>query len=152
MSVDGVLNSQELYVKLHDEGKSTFSGDMELQKKSIELVAKLAKEFDAKVVISSTWRMGYPNHSDWKNLEKQLGEYGISIFGRTPVLWERRGIEIQKYIDELENKGETIENFVIIDDDMDMEHLINHLAKTDFKYGFIESNYEKAVKILKGEI
>lgn len=122
---------------------------MELQKHSLKYLSKLVKKTGAEVVISSTWRMGYPNHKSWYNLEAQLKEYGIEIQGITPVMWEKRGIEIQKYLDNLTDDGYNIDAMVIIDDDNDMEHLSKFLVQTKFKNGFTYFDYRKALKMLK---
>ena len=150
LDVDGVLNSGKHYIKLHNQGKTTASDYMELQKHSLKYLSKLVKKTGAEVVISSTWRMDYPNGKAWLNLERQLKDYGIIPQGITPVLWEKRGIEIQKYLDDLINDGYTIDKIVIIDDDADMEHLMPFLVKTRFENGFTYWDYRKALKKLKG--
>lgn len=150
LDVDGVLNSEKHYIKLSKQGKSSMSDDMELQKHSLKYLSNLVKKTGAEVVISSTWRMGCPHDKSWLNLVNQLREYGIIPLGVTPVLWQKRGIEIQKFLDDLKDDGYTIDSMVIIDDDSDMEHLSNFLVQTSFKKGFAYWDYRKALKKLKG--
>ena len=78
---------------------------------------------------------------------------GIPIelyIGNTPYFTdEKRGIEIQNWIDNNWN-NEIYNNFVILDDDSDMEHLMNHLVKTNNNLGLQDSDVEKA-KIILGK-
>ena len=149
LDVDGVLNSEKHYIKLDKQGKSTFSDDMELQKHSLKYLSNLVKKTGAEVVISSTWRMCCPEDKSWINLLSQLEEYSIVPQGITPIKWEKRGLEIQEYLDNLISDGYNIDGMVIIDDDADMEHLSDFLVQTSFKRGFTYFDYRKALKMLK---
>ena len=74
----------------------------------------------------------------------------IEILGRTPYLGTKRGVEIQHWLDENEDKN--IESFVILDDDMDMEHLMEYGVFTDTDIGLTHHTYYLAKKILnRGE-
>lgn len=96
------------------------------------------------IVISSTWRL----NKDIEWLQDLLIRSGfrkeIKVIGKTPVLYQQRGIEIQKWIDDNNFKGK----FIIIDDDSDMCHLIKHLVRTDCQLGFTIYDYQKALKLL----
>ena len=74
----------------------------------------------------------------------------IEIIGRTKRLGTDRGIEIQQWLDD--NKDLDIEKFVILDDDMDMEHLLRHLVHTDTNIGMTYYTYYEAKQKLGGLI
>ena len=81
-----------------------------------------------------------------KNINKiieTLKEYELDqyIIGYTPILNKPRGIEIQEYLNQLDYKP----NFIILDDDTDMENLIDYLIKTNIKVGLTEENVEEAI-------
>ena len=62
----------------------------------------------------------------------------------TPVLYQQRGLEIQKWIDDNKFKNK----FIIIDDDSDMCHLLPLLIRCDCQLGFTIYDYQKALKML----
>lgn len=101
---------------------------------------------DAKIVVSSTWRLGETVESLKKILApaKLVADAIISV---TPCLDTIRGEEIQAWI--TANPGVT--EFVIIDDEADMGHLLPMLVKTNVKNGFTYTDMEKAVKMLTEE-
>ena len=57
---------------------------------------------------------------------------------------KKRGYEIQEYLDE----HPEIDNFVIIDDETDMVHLIDKLVQTSWKTGILNEHVERILKIL----
>ena len=132
---------------------------------------KLIEEIDAKIVISSTWRIDGIDFMEnvWKS-EDMSGE----IIGLTPNFRNAnipytvpRGCEIDFWLKEsglrvvkwskiklAEFMAESdIENYIIIDDDSDMteKQLKDNFVKTDMRTGFTWTHYDKAKKILKGE-
>ena len=94
------------------------------------------------IVISSTWRKLYTLEA----LQEIFSEYNISpsfIVGVTPVLESRyRGQEIELYL----KHNPEITNFVIIDDDSDMEPYMDRLVKVDGKNGLTFSDAEKIIQ------
>lgn len=138
LDFDGVLNGGEYLADISD----WLSFDA-LDKDKIQLVNRIIKETGAKVVISSSWRIGYP----LEEIEEELIKRGFKgeIIGATPSLATRRGIEIQTWMDEY--PGE-IRSFVILDDESDMEHLHQFLIQTDPSIGIVEEDVDIAVYLL----
>ena len=68
----------------------------------------------------------------------------IKVIGMTPILYQARGLEIQKWIDDNNFKNK----FIIIDDDSDMCHLLPVLVRCDCQLGFTIYDYQKALKLL----
>lgn len=125
----------------------------------INLLKEIIDTTGAKIVLSSTWRMGwvdreYGLHSlhveDFNRLEEKLKGSGITFIARTPILANSyRGEEIKIWLDSW--RGETVESFVIIDDDADMKPFMNRLVQTSFNKGLQPKNVSKAIKMLNGD-
>ena len=69
----------------------------------------------------------------------------IKVIGKTPKLYQQRGVEIQHWIDENNFKGK----FIIIDDDSDMCDLLPFLVRCDCQLGFTIYDYKKALTMLQ---
>jgi hypothetical protein len=97
---------------------------------------------DLKIVVSSSWRM-------WglTKMKEILAKNGIDpdkvidITGDEPG---ERGDQIQAWLD----RNSNVDGFVILDDEQDMGHLIDHLVHTNAYVGLTEENVKEAIKIL----
>lgn len=128
LDIDGVLNSKNYFTNYKKKIKNV--SDIVRQMSEIDvdkfnLLVDVIREVNAKVVITSSWRMLriYP-------LIKEIFiSSGIPIIGETKYLKGNRGKEIRDY---LENND--IDNFVILDDEVfnDFGLLKNNLVKTSF--------------------
>ena len=98
-----------------------------------------------RVVVSSTWRMSMSVEELQLLLLKSGFRPEIEVIGKTPVLNDLRGKEIQQWIDDNEFTGK----FIIIDDDSDMCHLLPLLVRTDCQLGFTIYDYQKSLKLLQ---
>lgn len=99
----------------------------------------LDKMPEIRIVISSTWRLGHTI----EQLQKILGEkIGSRVIGATPKLDGYRGHEIKQFLDNWNEfyRGSKVEDFVIIDDDRDMNPYMGHLIWTDSMNGFTSRN------------
>ena len=113
---------------------------------AIAWLNKLYREIPYSIVVTSTWRM----QDNYKECLYKAGiNKNIKILGKTKNLGTKRGIEIQDWLDN--NKELQIENFVILDDDMDMEHLIDKLVLTDTMIGINYYIYYESLQKLKGD-
>jgi len=151
LDIDGVLNFNGCRDKI--------GGLYFVNNNRIKLLKKIIDATGAKIVLSSTWRIGwfdrdYSIHSrnaeDFTKLENKLKEYDITFISRTPRLASGyRGEEIKTWIDNW--KGEPVESFIIIDDDADMKPFMNRLVQTSFNKGLQQKNVDKAILLLNGE-
>lgn len=116
-------------------------------KQAIGWLNELYKRVPYDVVVSSTWRYFYSLESLQHLFVKSGFNPEINVIGTTPVLYQQRGYEIQQWIDD----NNFIGDFVIIDDDSDMCHLLDHLIRCDCQLGFTIYDYNKALKMLGGE-
>lgn len=122
---------------------------------NIDALDHILENTDAKIVVSSTWRM-----SGKKVIEDLFRDRGMkkawSLFlDITPDhaqpqpngLWlsDERGAEIQAWLD----AHPEVTNYVIIDDNSDMLPIqMNNFVKVNQWYGLTMEDAEKAIKIL----
>ena len=121
LDIDGVLNCQLFY----DEQLDGSYVEQNICKKRVGWLNDLCKDTGAKIVISSTWRMGR-TIDEMRDILNEVGAT-FEIIGMTPILRNEgcvRGNEIQQWIE----KNDSItglpyydySDYVIIDDDSDM--------------------------------
>ena len=141
LDIDGVLNSHRKLEEVYNKTHKPHSGyEYPFDEICLNNLKKLIEITDSKLVITSVWRKDEEGRDTLINAlkEYELDQY---IIGYTPILGKKRGIEIQAYLDQLDYTP----NFIILDDNSDMEELINHLVKTNIKVGLTESNVEEAI-------
>ncbi len=127
-------------------GEGDLRGEMLYRVRTLdpELVLRLndlLERSGASVVISSSWRILFPLR-DLQILLRYRGFVG-EILGVTPIQGSVRGAEIQAWLSSHE-----VDHFVILDDDTDMAHLMNHLVRTDPSNGLTLENVEASLLLL----
>jgi hypothetical protein len=119
---------------------------------STRLLARLCRETEAKLVLSSTWRLSFDmHHMDALLMNAGFDDVPWHQNWRTPDLkFERsRGEEINLW---MERHG-TPEHYVILDDDSDMlEAQKARFIQTDTHEGFGFKEYERARLLLGNPI
>ncbi len=176
LDIDGVLNCENAYRAgecqyqewTWEDGRKDHYQRFCVRSK--DLLNKLIDETNAKIVISSTWRMsGIEFMQKVWEYENMSGEIiGITPLLRTPKLHIPRGLEIQYYLENdlkfhhinwseeeqqkiMDESG--VENYIIIDDDSDMlygqrNHFVHVLPSPRNKDGFNQHYYEMAKAML----
>lgn len=151
LDIDGVLNCQLFYTA------NSFNRDQDSWVKQnicterMSWLNDLCKEVDAKVVISSSWRLG----RKLPELDAELKTVGadFDIIGFTPNLRGDgclRGNEIYKYIQD-NLGGSEYRDYVIIDDDSDMLlWQAKHLFQTDSYSGLTPNTCYKIKRFFNG--
>lgn len=154
LDVDGVLNNTQNIKKyrLFFRGKRRLLVDV----KPFYCFKKLLKEIeknkmDVRIVISSSWRVG-SIPADWKKLFKHYFDNPEIVKGRTPYLYKDRGIEILELLKIAKEKGDMIDDYIVLDDDI--EDIINHIPnnkviKINRRYGLTSSDTEQILKKLE---
>lgn len=137
LDVDGVLNSaQDGYsIRLRTDSH-------------LKLLQRIVKKTGAKIVLSSSWRIGFTPAS--RNLLARFKEYGLELMDCTPELPAScRGDEIRQWLtDNVYNYD--IENFVILDDEANMaEFTDKNLVQTDTNIGLQKQDTVECIKMLK---
>lgn len=146
LDVDGVINSVNNLIKVYNQTHKPHSAySYPFDYECLENLKKLVVETKSRLVISSTWRH---SQEGMEKLLEALKKYDLDKFviGSTPDLGSSRGAEIKKYLADSEFK-DTI-NFVILDDDKDMEDLLPYLVHTNGKVGLTKENVQQAIKKL----
>lgn len=141
LDVDGVLN-------MYGSG-----GIYALNRKRLQLLQKIIQETDAKIVLSSTWRILSEARRRLKNV---LGYRGLSIHDVTPQFGVKengerfyRGHEINDWLD----RHPEVTQYVILDDDGDMlDTQLRHFVQTDGKIGLTETLAYRATYILNNGV
>lgn len=143
LDLDGVLNSEK-YV--HEMGKD-WDGN-QIDPKAVIRLNKIVDITDAKIVVSSSWRI---EHS-LENLKKIFIDNRIigEVIGCTPVLGTDRSAEISVWL-----SNNPVDNFVILDDDRleaarDCSDPLfdEHFVRTSWLDGLQDRHADKAIRIL----
>lgn len=74
-------------------------------------------------------------------MEYKLEQY---LLGYTPILHQKRGIEIETFLKSLDY----CPRFIILDDDSDMEDLMEYLIQVDSSIGLSQNDYNESIKRL----
>lgn len=156
LDVDGVLNSEnELMIHRKKNGIKGCILYAEVEDRPLKLLKEIVEKTSAKIVVSSSWRIGCERSgresvfgkSLYEKLENRLKYFGMEIYDITPSLeaGTQRGDEIREWL----SKNET-ENFIILDDDSDMCEYVNteNFIHTTYKHGLTEELKDKAIEIL----
>lgn len=157
LDIDGVLNHQAYYES--DRWDKSGKRDSDIDPKSVEILNGIIKNTGAKVVISSTWRIG----RTIEELQQALERKGFTgeIIDFTDRLFFTgggnytacRGDEIYKWIKDNEeligSKYYEYKSYVILDDDSDMLlGQANNYINIDQFVGITLKTAFKAEKIL----
>lgn len=144
LDIDGVLNSIDSMVAFSKKGQVD-----KLDAVSIGLLQKLCVDTQAKIVISSTWRLGRSVKS-FLDIFAQYGWMDAPVIDKTE--WrvsescgqDTRGHQIKEWLDR-----HIVSNFVILDDDSDMlPEQLNNFVHISNVNGFRTQHYCKALRVL----
>lgn len=142
LDFDGVINCARC---IHISSRSIQPDDLS-PCNHIAPLNKMIKNSDAQVVVSSSWRI---LHSVNK-LQKILDKAGVicNVIGKTPNCWNMsRGMQIQTWLDE----HPWVDEFIIIDDDTDMQHLSSKLLKTSWEHGLQNHHIDAMMGLFRAD-
>lgn len=164
LDIDGVLNFKGHLEDVRGDFCLTdeqFDKSELINRQKLNLLSTFVKMTGAKVVLSSSWRVGWQNEKEipvadeiYKKTDELFEKNGIRIYDTTTSKirdWNEnaRGNQISDW---LEHHPETTE-YVIFDDTVrDIENVGNlslHLVQTDPDYGLCAENISAASKILR---
>jgi len=154
LDIDGVLNNTQNIKKyrLFFRGKRRLLVDVKPVFYLKKLLNEIEKEkLNVKIVISSSWRLG-TIPADWKKLFLHYFNNAEIVIGRTPYLYKDRGIEILELLGIAKEKGDMIDDYIVLDDDI--KDIINHInykkvMKIDRRYGLTSKNIKEILKKLE---
>jgi phosphoglycolate phosphatase-like HAD superfamily hydrolase len=121
----------------------------------VKALNRILEAAGADIVVSSTWRIG----NSIAQLQEILSSWGVigEVLDKTPRLIETcgslyvarpRGDEIATFLENYQS----VESFVILDDDADMGELLPRLVQTTFELGLTEADADKAIALLQEEV
>ena len=141
---------------------TTYDSKWKIDMNNIKIINDICDKTNAKIVVTSTWRMGY--RGDVSAFHERLKQYFIknnyldnfkdtfdkfinNIVRMTECIGGLRGDEIKSYMSE----HPEVENYVIIDDDSDMcDYQLFNFVQTDTYEGITERDAKLCVDILNG--
>ena len=149
LDIDGVLNSE-----MYETSRGVERADNRIDLTRVKLLADIVNVTDAKIVLSSTWRLDWDKSpelcgEDGEYINQCLAQYGLSIIDKTPfnsMIDDRRG-EILTWL--LCHHRE-VESFVILDDiNCGWEEPDRRVVATDpYGYGLEEAHVQRAIELL----
>lgn len=158
LDVDGVLNSYPYNERQEINGEHNEISDYHLQR-----LAEIVKPFNAKIVLSSTWKtlrdFDNPDAKKmWNYLVDSLARYNMEIYDITPTVKGKRPLEIKTWLESQENCREI--HWVSIEDDFSEKEyekygILDHYVRTVYfcykeeEGGLQPYHVQKAIEILK---
>lgn len=138
LDYDGVVNSL-MFQPDKEEPYFNFPHHNKVNNyQAVRWLERLCKEFDAKIVVTSTWRL----EDNYKECLYNGGlSHEIEILGKTDNFGTKRIDEINRWL----NEHPDVNRYVILDDERIKS---KHAVKTETYNGFLWSDYEKAKLIL----
>ena len=140
---------------------STFEKGWRLDEEKLLLLKEIIDKTNAKIVVSSSWKVGYNNvdkfietlggrrKSETIKNNGNMFWFCNNIYDITDSNGSWRGDEIQRWID---GHKEEIETYVILDDDSDMrENQLFNFVQTDGYEGITSREVKLCIKILNNE-
>lgn len=142
LDIDGVLNSEHTFSNKISESISD---------QYIKNLQKIVKKTDAKIILSSSWRIYFsenvndPRHIMGIYLVTILAKYNLNLHDTTPFVKgqfsNERGLEIKTYIDQ-----HKITDYIVIDDE-EFSDFKKHLDMSRF----IQTNFGNETTTVKNE-
>lgn len=142
LDIDGVLNKREQWGRMYSLDKECI--------KNFCLFIKQINDENVSIILTSSWRSGFVttknnrNSPQIKQLEKMLGEYGVSIRSKTPkIKGKKRDKEIEKFLSFVNST----DKFIVIDDDKNEFSKIGKFNYfTEATYGFTKADIKGCLK------
>ena len=139
LDIDGVLNTVNTFKE-----KKCGKIKIEIDEFRVEYLREIVEKTDAKIVLSSTWRMKFgenlvPLDDKAKELINIFSKYNLKFYDVTPIDKNRwRENEISSWL----SQNREVSSFVIIDDDcFDLQTFKDsNLIHIKNKFSFTENN------------
>ncbi len=152
LDIDGVANSAHSRFAAHQIKVGDWGTHRAWIPEAVEQLKRIIAETGCKLVISSDWRLpkniaALKEGFEAFNLPAWIGttpEFGLN--NRTACI---RGLEIEHWLKEAKERGETIEAFAILDDHnwMTVEQQRN-FVQTDDNIGLLKIEADEVIRIL----
>lgn len=137
LDIDGVLNSMPYFESIKDKRDRTHN---EIDESKLPLLKRIVEENNAHIVLSSTWRdLDHEEetycYAMWQYLINSLAKYDMKIMSKTPLIAQKRPLEIKTWLDNRVDKEDI--KWISLDDDCSEEDyeeygIGGHLVHTKF--------------------
>lgn len=137
LDIDGVLNSMPYFESIKGKRDRIHN---EIDESKLPLLKQIIEENNAHIVLSSTWRdlddEEHPTcYAMWEYLVKSLEKYDMRIMSKTPIIKQKRPLEIKTWLENRVDKNEI--KWISLDDDWSEKHyeeygIGGHLVSTKF--------------------
>lgn len=164
LDIDGVLNTQETFEKIHIEYQETGKRRIEIDTEKVEYLKEIVEETGALLVLSSSWKIFFerkegkilPKNNKYGELLNILKSYNLFIYDTTyQGGYKTKEEEIKDWL-----KNKKVDSFIIIDDEREgLGNLKeNYLIKTKFSktqmeedLGLCKKHISKAIEMLNSK-
>lgn len=152
LDIDGVLNHFDWYASTEFQSiKTKEDVELDIDPRCTHRIMDLCNQFNAKVVITSSWKISW--YSTIMRLERGGLPHDYVIDHTPDYLWipvenfdKSRGAEIQGWL----NNHPEVTNYVIVDDRVDFkEEQMSHFVQIDQTLGLTDENVEEIKRILE---
>jgi hypothetical protein len=140
--------AEDINYQWSPENMRSIGYDINIQPEHVKRLNRLTDTTGAKLVISSSWRLG--DEAWFQNLRILLVDKGIraDVIGRTPQLTNKgRSQEIKQWV----YCHPEVEHFVALDDDIDILNLNEYAVHIDNSKGLTDNDVDAAIRILQRE-
>ena len=137
LDIDGVLNSMPYFESIKGKRDKIYN---EIDESKLPLLKRIVEENNAHIVLSSTWRnLDHEEESHcyamWQYLVNSLAKYDMKIISKTPLIAQKRPLEIKTWLDNRVDKKDI--KWISLDDDYSEEDykefgIGGHLVHTKF--------------------
>lgn len=162
LDIDGVLNSMPYFESIKGKRDKIYN---EIDESKLPLLKRIVEENNAHIVLSSTWRdLDHEEESCcytmWQYLVNSLARYDMKIISKTPLIAQKRPLEIKTWLDNRVDKEDI--KWISLDDDYNEEDykefgIGGHLVHTKFftydinDGGLQERHVELAKQLFDGQ-
>ncbi len=155
LDIDGVLNTGQYSNYLVDNGLCETDADGYLfDPEAVMNLRYIIEETDAKIIITSTWRLDGDMQALWNNRNLAGEVIGVTptilkekAIGKIKIWYGHRGMEVEEW---LGSNATTPYKYAILDDEDDyLTTQTDHLVLTDPMTGITKEVADKAISLLE---
>jgi hypothetical protein len=154
LDIDGVLNTGQYSNYLVDNGLNETDADGYLfDPEAVENLQYLIEETDAKIIITSTWRLDGDMQAIWHNRNLAGEVIGVTptiqkekAIGKIKIWYGHRGMEVEEWLSANANAPY---KYAILDDENDyLPSQSDHIVLTDPMKGITKEVSDKVISLL----
>ena len=154
LDIDGVLNTGRYSNYLVENGLCETDADGYLfDPEAVKNLQTIIEETDAKIIITSTWRLDGDMQALWRNRNLAGEVIGVTptiekerAIGKITIWYGQRGMEIEAWLQD--NATFPFKYAILDDEDCYLEAHSDHLVLTDPMTGITKEVADKVINLL----